>query len=62
MFNILEPNTSDCNGNTLYHGYSSYIETVKWVDFIGNYKKYINTAVSISEDKENYDIKKELEE
>lgn len=61
MFNILEPNTSECNGNTLYHGYSSYIHSVEWEDFISSYKKYIGRAVSIADDKGNYDIKKELE-
>lgn len=61
MFNILEPNTSECNGSSLYHGFSSYIYSVKWNDFISSYKKYIDIAVSIADSKESYDIKKELE-
>lgn len=61
MFNILEPNTSDCNGNTLHHGHSSFIHSVEWKNFISSYKKYIDIAVAIADDKNNYDIKKELE-
>ena len=61
MFNILEPNTSECNGSSLYHGFSSYIYSVKWNDFISSYKKYIDIAVSIADSNESYDIKKELE-
>ena len=52
MFNILEPNTSACNGNSLYHGFSSYIYSVKWNDFISSYKKYIDIAVSIADSKD----------
>jgi len=61
MFNLNNATTSDCNGNTLYHGYSSYMETVKWEDFIDDYKKHIDVAVSIFDNRSNYDIKKELE-
>ena len=61
MFNLDNATTSECNGNTLYYGYSSYIQSVKWEDFIGDYKKHIDVATSIFDNRANYDIKKELE-
>ncbi len=61
MFNVKKPTTSECNGNTLYHGLSSYINTVKWNEFIKNYKTQINIAVGIFENRDDYDISKELE-
>jgi hypothetical protein len=61
MFNILNPSTSICNENTLYHGYSSYIHSVKWVDFKAKYNDFIDISTSIYENKGSYDIKKELE-
>jgi len=62
MFNIKNPDTRHCNGSTIYNGHSCYIKSVKWEVFKEGYKGYVDTAVSISENKENYDLKKELEE
>lgn len=61
MFNIKIPDTRECNGSTIYNGLSSYIHSVKWDNFKSNYTDHVNTAVSIFEDKDNYEIKKELE-
>ena len=61
MFNVKNPDTRHCNGSTIYQGNSSYIKSVKWADFKVNYKGYVDIAVSISENKEDYEIKKELE-
>lgn len=56
MFNIKNPTTSECNGNTIYNGYSSYIHTVKWAYFKENVSKYINIAKGIQENISNYEL------
>jgi len=56
MFNVKNPQTRECNGNTIYSGYSSYIHTVKWSDFKDNVTKYIDIVKGIQEDLENYDL------
>ena len=61
MFNRSEPDTYECNGATVHRSYSSYIYSVKWEEFKKDYKNYIDTSVTLFEDKDSYDIKKELE-
>ena len=61
MFNIRTPSTRECNGSTIYNGYSCYIHSVKWDEFISNYSSHIATAFYIHERKEEYDIIKALE-
>lgn len=61
MFNIKNPKTTISNGKKYFHGQVSYIESVKWVDFIKDYKNYIKMAVRIADRKEDYTIVKELE-
>lgn len=56
MFNVKDPQTRECNGNTIYSGYSSYIHTVKWSEFKDNVTKYIDIAKGIQENLENYDL------
>lgn len=56
MFNVKNPDTRQCNGNTIYSGYSSYIHSVAWVDFVNNVSKYIDIAKKIQENKENYEL------
>lgn len=56
MFNVKNPDTRDCNGHIIYSGYSSYIQSVKWVDFKANISKYINVAKRIQDDLENYTL------
>ena len=60
MFNIKNPETRDCNGNTIYNGYSSYINTVKWIDFKDDVSKHINIAKKIQDNLINYDLCKTI--
>ena len=56
MFNIKNPETRECNGNTIYSGYSSYIHSVEWGDFKNNITKYIEIAKGIQENMNNYEL------
>lgn len=59
MFNIKSPNTSKCsNGSTVYHGDSSYIQSIKWSEFIENPNYYLNKAIEIRDNKSAYTITK----
>ena len=59
MFNQKSPNTSECSdGSVLYHGDSSYIQSVKWEDFKNNPNYYLNKAIEIRNNKDQYTIKK----
>lgn len=63
MFNIKKPTFSDCSehvAETIYLGESSYIKSVKWIDFIGNINQYLDTAIAIRDNKDNYDIAKNI--
>lgn len=62
MFNIKEPNKSDCeSGVTVYSGDSSYISVVEWDDFINDMDKYIDKAYEIQDKIDEYNIYKEVE-
>ena len=61
MFNIKVPVHSDCTNhstNPVYTGWSSYIYSVKWNDFIGNIEKYLKIAYDIHSNIDNYNIRK----
>lgn len=61
MFNQKEPTKSTCsNGSILYHGDCSYIESVKWEDFKNSHNTYLNKAVGIMDNKENYNLTKNI--
>lgn len=60
MFNQKIPDTYPCNGQTVFRGEYSYIKCVKWIDFIGRINYYIETAMTIKENKENYVITKQV--
>jgi hypothetical protein len=64
MFNIKIPVYVDCanhtDNNKPYKGYSSYVYSVKWDDFITDINKYLNIAVSINEDIDKYNISKSI--
>lgn len=49
------------DGNSLYCGEPSYIEPVKWHDFICNFDVYIEKAIKRRECIDNYKITKEIE-
>lgn len=46
--------------NTIWKGTCSYIEAVKWSDFINDYSKYIDLAVDRQSHLDEYDIEKEI--
>ena len=48
------------NDNTIWTGTCSYIEAVKWSNFITNYQKYIDSAVDRQDHIDEYDICKEV--
>lgn len=61
MFNIKAPNYLECDNHgeaKVYSGYSSYIHSVKWIDFIENPDKYLTIAYKINSDIDNYVVTK----
>lgn len=57
MFNIKSPNTSECsNGSTVYYGDCSYIQSVKWSEFIEDTNHYLNKAIELRDNKSAYTI------
>ena len=61
MFNIKKPTYSNCSehpSNTVYKGYSSYIHSVKWSDFVEDTDKFLDTAEKIRDNKDDYDMTK----
>lgn len=61
MFNVKKPVFTECNnhiGNKPYKGYSSFIHSVKWADFYANPNKYIDIAVSIRQNINDYELTK----
>ncbi len=65
MFNIKESKEerSNCTNHTRenrpYLGYPSYIHSAKWCDFIVNIDKYLNIAIEINNNIDDYEITKE---
>ena len=60
MFNLKSPETHICNGSTIYTGYSSYIYSVKWDDFINNINQYIEISLAIWRNRTDYNIRKSV--
>lgn len=62
MFNIKEPTFTSCSqqfpGTKHYAGYSSYIQSVKWDDFIQYVDYWIGEVVRINENIDKYNIVK----
>lgn len=61
MFNAKRPVFTECEnhiGSKPYQGYSSFIHSVKWEDFYSNPKKFIDLAVAIRENIDNYELTK----
>ena len=48
------------NNSTVWHGTCSYIEAVKWADFIGDYKYYVDKAIDRQEHIDEYSICKTI--
>lgn len=65
MLNIKKPEFTSCEHhpppNRFYKGDSSYIISVKWKDFISNKVKYYKNAEKIRDDRNSYNITKEIE-
>ncbi len=60
-FNYNNGNKEECEGKSIiWHGKCSYIEAVKWCDFINDVNKYIDEAYERQDDILNYDIHKEV--
>lgn len=60
-FNLKKPRQSDCNnGDVIWHGDCSYIEAVKWCDFIADYKEYIDRALKRQDNIDDYEIVKTI--
>ena len=61
-FNIKSPNRRFCSqcGRYHYYGDCSYIEAVKWSDFINSPNSYIDQAVSRQTNINDYNITKEV--
>jgi hypothetical protein len=60
MFNIKSPDRRICNGKWIYAGDYSYIDSVKWEDFIKQPSTYINKAIELRDNKENFELKKNI--
>ena len=61
MFNIKQPEYCDCQHhfkNTVFIGYSSYIFSIQWSNFIGDKEKYIKISEEICEKIDDYNILK----
>lgn len=60
MFNIKKPNRRMCEGSWVYSGDSSYIQSVRWDDFIKNPSKYINKAIELRDRIDEFEIIKNI--
>jgi hypothetical protein len=60
MFNIKVPNRKECNRAWVYYGDSSYIQSVKWVDFITKPSTYIEKAIELRDRKEEFTLIKSI--
>lgn len=60
MFNVKEANRRICNGSWVYSGDSSYIQSIKWFDFIANPTKYIDKAIELRDKKDDFNIVKTI--
>ncbi|MBK6364871.1 MAG: TIR domain-containing protein [Saprospiraceae bacterium] len=60
MFNIKNPSLRSCNGTTIHEGESSYIKTVTWDEFIPYINFYIDRAVDIWRNRDNYNLRKNV--
>lgn len=56
-----ESHTRTCDGQKIYEGDHSYMESVKWVNFITNPGYYIQKADLIRQNVQEYDVKKVFE-
>lgn len=62
MFNVKKPQIRLCNGTKIYEGDSSYIQSVKWKDFIEKPSRYIDKAIELRDKKDEFNIIKNVKE
>ena len=60
MFNIKEPEFLDCDKTDVFAGDCSYIQSVKWHDFMRAPNYYIEKALEIKNNWDKYDIVKQV--
>lgn len=58
MFNKKTQSTRECNGGIIYDGYASYIHSVKWSDAVLGLSSYIDIALQINQNVNDYNITK----
>lgn len=61
MFNMKNPTETNCNGLKIHHGEFSFIKTVKWEDFKKMPNLYLDKSIEIRNNKDIYDIKKNID-
>lgn len=61
MFNIKEPKIRECNGSKINEGECSYIKTVKWSKFEDSSNWYIEKAIEIRDNADQYNLKIQLD-
>ena len=60
-FNLKKAIKKECDaGSTIWYGEHSYIEAVKWIDFIADYDSYIGSASERQDNIDDYEICKEV--
>ena len=63
MFNQKHGDAYTClAGDRIWHGEHSYIEAIRWSDFIADYDKYIQKAINRQNNIEDYNIAKEIKQ
>ena len=60
MFNIRKPEYKKCPNMTVYIGDESYIQSVKWKDFMNDPNFYIKKSLEIKNNWNKYDINKQV--
>lgn len=60
MFNVKVPNRRLCNGSYVYTGDASYIQSIKWEDFILKPSTFIDKAIELRNRKEEFELRKNI--
>ena len=60
MFNVKKPNRRICEGSWVYSGDCSYIQSVKWEDFVRNPSIYIDKTIELRDRKDEFEIVKSI--
>lgn len=60
MFNIRNPEYKSCPNKTVYIGDESYIQSVKWKDFMNDPNYYIKKSLEIKNNLNKYNINKQV--